>query len=237
MLFPLVMCTLSGCGVFTGTTGDGDGNDADRDTPKVQCGFNAVVDGEQCECVDHYEWCDNAREDCCAFGAESFTLTINDVVIAPYNYLFYDEPWDWDGDVPDWIFEALEILGELYPEAQTVGELLALVEEYAPELLAGVVPPDVFFEVYGSDDEVIYTSRTIDDEYEAPFRESFRLTADSRGTSILFFYDEDLAFDDEVQAFEITGESLAYAAGRGPIEGAVWGNVYWLNIEVQANFR
>jgi hypothetical protein len=50
-------------------------------------------------------------------------------------------------------------------------------------------------------------------------------------------YDEDIAFDDDVQGFSIPPGDLAYAAGRGEIEGPVWGNIYWLNLGVSAHFR
>lgn len=230
------------------TNGDDDndhdwmGDDADEDGgggggEPIECGVNAEADGSQCVCVESYDWCDDAREDCCAWDARSYRVTIVEVVIAPYNYDFYDMPWDWDGDIPDWLIEALELIGYAYPEAGTAAEVLDLIDEYAPELMEEYVPPDAFFEVYDAGaDETLYASDTIDDSYEAPFRESFTLSAGEADGSLLYFYDEDLAFDDDVQGFEFTTADLAWFAGRGEYTVTYWNNIFSITFEVEPRF-
>ena len=223
------MILLLACGTI-----DGDGDEHER-SGQVECGANAVRQDGACECRDEYTWCEGSREDCCAYDAAYFDVTVHEVVLAPYNYLYYDQPWDWDGDVPDWLLDALDAISLLYPDVGSVAELADLVDEYAPELLEGTVPPDPFFEVYDDPGEITYTSETWGDSYDASFEQAFRVYPED-GTGMLYFWDEDLAFDDEVQALSLPQDDLAGASGRGVLEGALWGNVYWLSIEVDAAF-
>ncbi len=67
-------------------------------------------------------------------------------------------PWDWDGNIPDWLLdvadaleELLDVVTDLYPDPDlvaadeavtTVNDILEAVDEYGPELLKGDVPPD-----------------------------------------------------------------------------------------------
>jgi hypothetical protein len=222
---------------------DDDGDDRDRsggsadEDPRVDCGVNAEADGSQCVCVESYDWCDDDREDCCAWDARSYRITIHDVVIAPYNYDFYDMPWDWDGDIPDWLIDALELIGYAYQEAATAADVLQIIDEYAPELMEEYVPPDAFFEVYDAGaDETLYASDTIDDSYEAPFRETFTLSSGEADGALLYFYDEDLSFDDDVQGFEFTTADLAWFSGRGEFTVTYWHNIFSITFEVEPRF-
>jgi hypothetical protein len=68
------------------------------------------------------------------------------------------EPWDWNGSIPDWIFdlggELLTILtwiNTVFPEPSLVSatagldaflEIAELIDQYAPELMEGSTPPD-----------------------------------------------------------------------------------------------
>lgn len=227
-----VLVLFSACGVFSAS----DDDDDDDDEEARACGFNAQPSGWDCACIEHHDWCDDERVDCCAFDADYYLVTVHEVVVAPYKYLEDEVPWDWDGDIPDWLIDALGLIGYYYPDARTASEVLDLIDEYAPELLEGTVPPDPYFEVYDRDGDAQHASGVFDDTYEAPFGESFRVSPQRDDDAILYFWDEDIAFDDEVQGFYLTPDGLAWASGRGEIAETHLGNVFWLNVEVLAHY-
>lgn len=71
---------------------------------------------------------------------------------------FGGQPWDWDGDIPDEVFDlaeaistALDLVTTVYPQpdlvsyAEALDVIIALgllIDEHAPVLLAATVPPD-----------------------------------------------------------------------------------------------
>lgn len=207
----------------------------DEDDAVVSCGVNAEPDGAgDCRCEDRYSWCDDGTEDCCAYDTSTFELRMISAVVVPYKDAGDLEPWDWDGDVPDWLIEALEILGELVPEAQTAAEVARLVDEYAPELLDGTVPPDPYLEAtLGSSQDLFQAISTQDDTYDLWWNRVWRVTLTRSYDLNVWVSDEDLAFDDEIQGFYLTLEDLQWAAGRGEFTAQHLGNLFEVSFAVE----
>ena len=224
--FALVSLFIAGCGVI-GSGSDDD--DDDRD--KVECGYNAQPDGDgDCECVTRYEWCGEGTDDCCAFATNTFRFTVHSAGFLPYKGPDSEEPWDWDGDVPDWLIEALELLGYAVPEAATMAEVLDLVDEYAPQLLEGTVPPDPYIE-YWIDDELYDASPTEDNTYEPAWRDTSVVSLRRNETLWVVFVDEDIYYDDEADAVYAEQEDLQWLAGRGALQ--MPGPYYLFNLRFQ----
>jgi hypothetical protein len=129
------------------------------------------------------------------------------------------EPWDWDGDVPDWVFNfatellnILDWLSAIYPEPNlmaaaagidTFFELASLIDEYAPELLEGTVPPDPNLYAYMVDDEG-YTHHPWPD-LELEWDDTYEVSVSGSGIDMLQYVgfgldleDMDLYFDDSM---------------------------------------
>ena len=206
---------LVGCGSIR--RGDHDRDDNDDRQEEITCGYNAAPAGRSsCECETHYEWCDNSQTDCCAFGTDTFKFTVRRAGFLPYKGPDSEEPWDWDGDVPNWLIDAMNILGVFVPEAASMAEVLGLVDEYAPELLEGTVPPDPYIE-YWINDEVVDASPTEDNTYEPNWRDTTKVRLGRNDTLYVVFVDEDLTFDDEADSIYAGQEDLQWLAGRGPL--------------------
>ena len=231
-----MLLLLLGCVNTTGHGSDDkdDGRDGGRgdDDDPIECGVNARERGGDCECDDHYDWCDDGSEDCCAYDARAFNVTVHQVVYSPFNPNFYDEPWDWDGDIPDWMTDLVDIFANVYPELETVSQLAEWVEEYAPELLEDYVPPDPVFEIYDGE-EVVYVSDSKSDNYEPNFSETFRIDPSGNQDIAIMFWDEDAAFDDEATAFALGRDDMAWFAGRGELTGIYWDAIYAVTWEVE----
>ena len=129
------------------------------------------------------------------------------------------DPWDWDGNVPDWLLDfadllsdVLDLLAELIPDpdlqaaaaaAATLEEILLLIDEYAPELLAGTVPPDPNVYAYLMDGEgELWAADAVNLPYE--WEDSYEivlpLRLDLRSIDVLLvdMEDVDLTFDDNM---------------------------------------
>ncbi len=129
------------------------------------------------------------------------------------------DPWDWDGNVPAWLLDfadllsdVLDLLAELIPDADlqaaaaaaaTLEEILLLIDEHAPELLAGTVPPDPNLYAYLMDGESeLWRADAVDLPYE--WNDSYEivlpLTLDLRGIDFLLvdMEDVDLTVDDNM---------------------------------------
>ena len=232
MLLLLIGCVNTGWGDGSDDKDDDrDGGRGDDDAP-IACGVNAREQSGDCECDDHYDWCDDGSDDCCAYDARAFNVTVHEVVYAPLNPNWYDEPWDWDGDVPDWMIEVMDALSYVYPDFATAAELARWVDEYAPELLEGTVPPDPVFEIYDGD-EVVYVSDSWGDDYEPNFRETFRIDPSGNRDMAILFWDEDPALDDEATMFSLGRDDMAWFAGRGEMTGIYWDAIYAVTWEVE----
>lgn len=83
-----------------------------------------------------------------------FRPYITDELIPGYEL----EPWDWDGNIPDWILDVVDVLdtlldiaSQVYPDPELMtaaeavgmaGDVLDAIDKYGPELMEGTVPPD-----------------------------------------------------------------------------------------------
>ena len=129
------------------------------------------------------------------------------------------DPWDWDGNVPDWVLDfadllsdVLDLLAELIPDpdlqaaaaaAATLEEILLLIDEHAPELLAGTVPPDPNLYAYLMDGEgELWAADAVNLPYqwEDSYEVFLPLTLDLRGLDALIvdIEDVDLTYDDNM---------------------------------------
>ena len=215
---------LVSCSTFSGLSGSKEED--------LSCGVNARAEDGDCVCQNNYDWCDERGGDCCAWDARAYDLRFTAMTIAPYDMLYTGDPWDWDGDIPDWLIEALSTIGYIYPEAGTAAEVLELVDEYAPQLLEGVVPPDVFYEVYQYD-QLIDANDAQDDSYNPNFRGTLRISPDGDDDIILALYDEDLSWDDDLQFMYLDRTSMAWLSGRGTVFLPIQQNVHSMEVEVE----
>ena len=163
--------------------------------------------------------------DCGAPAATQFSVVIWNVTVMPYKP--DGDPWDWDGSVPDWLLDLIEILGDVIPQAATAAELLAYVDEYAPELLEGTVPPDPYLEVaseIGGKEFVWGYTDTFANTYEAPFEVTLGdpwFQPDPSEVIWIRAWDEDVVWDDEIGSVWLDRTSLREWANCGPL---VWHN-------------
>lgn len=207
-----------------------------KDQPEqVECGFNAEPDGDYgCMCSEWYEWCEDDTDDCCAYGTNSFDIRMISAVVSPYKDEGDLQPWDWDGDVPDWLIDALELLADFYPQAQTAAEVANLVDQYAPELLEHTVPPDPYVEgYYGNQEEPGYEIGTWDNTYTPVWNRWWETTLSTNTHLTVWVIDEDLAFDDEIEGFYFDLATLQWAAGRGELQVLHFGHLFELRFEVE----
>jgi hypothetical protein len=129
-------------------------------------------------------------------------------------------PWDWDGQVPRWLLEALDVIATFYPEAQTWLEILEKVDEYAPTLLEGLTPPDPYIKFTDSTDNdarEYKRSGYVDDTTEPTWRSAFIDVErfERAGFVVVEVWDSDIAFDDFMGQFVITVEDLSFIPTDG----------------------
>ena len=76
-------------------------------------------------------------------GGSAFRVRVHGALVFPYKP-DGEEPWDWDGNVPDWMIDLSDALGDILvsPELKTASEILQIVDEVAPIVLEGTTPPD-----------------------------------------------------------------------------------------------
>lgn len=182
------------------------------------CGYNAEPSASgECECVGEYTWCEfeGEEENCCAYFTHDFSFELISVKVAPYKDEATQSPWDWDGDLPDWLLAALDLLAYYYPNAATWAAVLDLIDTYAPELLEGTVPPDPYVQFYDDRDDFLYETDALGDTYEPYVGVSMQvsLIADERFS--FWVIDEDALFDDDIQGILVDLPALQLLAGRG----------------------
>ena len=222
-LFGMMAACSGGDG---GGKGSGDGGE-----DELECGVNAVAEDDACVCEGDYTWCDDGTDDCCAYDAQAFDFTLVSAAVLPYKDADDLEPWDWDGDVPDWLLDALYLIDDFYPEARTFAEVLEYVDEYAPELLEDTVPPDPYVEL-SQGESLLDTTLTDSDTYEPRWRQETRVRS-GRQELDLWFMDEDLMFDDEITGVYFTSDDLAWCAGRGTLAFGPVGSLFEVVVEVE----
>lgn len=145
-----------------------------------------------------------------------FRPWITDDVIPGYQY----EPWDWDGDIPEWLFDFADALATILdvvsditldPSVETAAavaehldEVLELIDEYAPELLEDTVPPDpqIYPYLFEESGDVIPLMDVVEwRDWEDTYEIDFRLTGldlSGLGGLAVDLEDEDLAFNDNM---------------------------------------
>jgi hypothetical protein len=114
-----------------------------------------------------------------------------------------------------------------------------LINDYAPDLLEGTVPPDLCVEGAYTDgaywDGIGFSNYT-DDSYSADVDVDFQFVPPAPGESVaVFAYDHDMAFNDDVGGFSIDINGLRELAGCGPYAwvGNGPGGLHMMIVEVQ----
>ncbi len=204
----LLLCSLSlsACSSYGGKAGTRGLSNTDD-----ECGQNSVTTDNSCECVDLYEWCDDVSTDCCAYGTDEFEIVLESFSIFPFVDSATGEPWDWDGDIPDDIIELLNIIGYVQPEVKTFAEVLEIVDEVAPIVLEGTVPPDPWVDFYQGEDYLDSTG-TFDDTYTVRPGTHHNLDL-SRGDWEFEVWDEDIVDHDFVGYSYVTLDDAQFYAG------------------------
>lgn len=171
-----------------------------------------------------------------------FRPYITDEVIPGYE----GAPWDWDGDVPDWILDVVGIVSDvldvgayLDPTLMTAAEaadvaeeLLWLIEEYGPELMEPYVPPDPDVYPYVFDSEgTIYTYW--DDSAGIQWEDSYEVAIEVPHEDFYTYdgiafdlEDIDLAFDDNMGDWLDQGDDPLILAWPVFSDGAYCTTVY-----------
>lgn len=195
---------------------------------------------------------------CGVDGGSAFRVSVYDSVIFPYKP-DTEAPWDWDGDVPDWMIDVTDALGTILvsPELKTAAEILELVDTYGPLLLEGTVPPDPILYAFAAlDDPTTTTTSTffggttytytygtytfgsyngLDDTYEPSFSRSFDVDLYDGERLWLWVEDEDLVDDDTVGgfAFELSELRERAKCGIQRIRGGGGNGLYSMSLSVE----
>lgn len=195
--------------------------------------------------------------DCGVAGGADFRVRVVDAFVFPYKPET-EVPWDWDGDVPDWIVDLTGALGTVLanPGLKTTAEILDIVDEVAPVILEGTVPPDPVLVVdtslqtatttttttffggttwtytYGT--ETLATADTGDDTYEPRFDRAVGLELGASEDLWIDLYDEDLAFDDYIGSAVLERRDLRRLAKCGVrrVRGLPGTGLYSARVEV-----
>ena len=185
---------------------------------------------------------DDATEEVCNGdqGATQFRFHIDGFVILPYK-IGTSNPWDWDGDIPDWLIEATGLIADALkdPRIKAAEEVLELIDTYAQELLEGTIPPDPILEVVVADSEYEYSAGPVDTDdntYEPWFGVYYDLELLPGETLWLDLIDEDLIADDYIGSELFTEQDLKDFAGCGPtvFTGYPEESIYLFQVEVEA---
>ncbi|MCB9684397.1 MAG: hypothetical protein H6738_05680 [Alphaproteobacteria bacterium] len=197
------------------------------------------------------------KGNCGASGSE-FEVEVLGATVFPYKPET-ESPWDWDGDIPDWMIDVTDALGDIAgsPELKTAAEILTIVDEVAPLLLTGTVPPDPVLQVVAALDTGTTTTTstffggttttttygtftfatldTEDDTYEPVFRQRVDVDLFSDETLWLDVWDEDLTFDDYVGSVGLKLRDLRDLGGCGKttLRGPVDGGLYSVDVTVE----
>lgn len=159
------------------------------------------------------------------------------------------QPWDWDGQVPDWwmdvagaLEEVLGLAATIYPDpnlvsaaeaAEYANELLALIDEYAPGFMEPYVPPDpdVFPYVADSDGNLWpFFDGDVGIQWEDSYEigvafEDVDLTGDV--ALVLDLEDVDVAFDDDMGDWLDQGSYPLVLGADVFLDGAYCTSVYY----------
>lgn len=217
------------------------------------CGAHGVDDGTQCACEAGYVWCneDPQNLDCCPdtgssakppLAPEDVTgLTVLGAKIRPFKFIDGDGqpvPWDWDGNVPDWMLNAVGLLARVFPELQFWNEVLQKVDEYAPFLLEGTTPPDPYIRFSDSpgDSPVYYATSSYNaDALEPTWNDAYVPLSAFAGAEFVNVevWDEDAVFDDFMGQFQVAVDVILGLSPDG-LWGAIDGVPTLFAIELAA---
>lgn len=201
---------------------------------------------------------DRRDRDCGVDGGQDFRVRVHGGLVFPYKPEG-EQPWDWDGDVPDWMIDLTGALGDLLfsPELATASEILEIVDEVAPIVLDGTTPPDPQLYALAVLDEatVVPTSTwfgsttwtytygtytfgtldTSDDTIEPRFDLTAAVTLFEGETLWLDMFDEDVLDDDYVGSVGLGLRDLRDLARCGitTLRGPEGGGLYSLDVEVE----
>ncbi|MCP4804702.1 MAG: hypothetical protein GY884_05065, partial [Proteobacteria bacterium] len=171
---------------------------------------------------------DPLEVDCCAYWTDTFEFELSSAQIVPWRSAV-GVPWDWAGNVPTDLLDGINDLEAVAPSASDFNDLLNLASVYAPDILSGSVPPDVYFE-FLANSSLVDTSLVRDNTYEPVWNWSASYLLGPSDVVSFEFYDEDLVLDDFVGAFDMDLIDHQTWAGRGPLSlGPVDGlyRVFW----------
>lgn len=200
------------------------------------------------------------RDDRCGVeDASEFEVTVVGALVFPYKP-DTESPWDWDGDIPDWMIDVTDALGDIVasPELKTAAEILEIVDEVAPVLLEGTVPPDPILQVVAALDTATTTTTTTtfggttttttygsvpfgtlngdDDTYEPLFQQRVDLDLFPDETLWLDLFDEDLYFEDYIGSTGLKLRDLREVSGCGKatLRAPTDSGLYSVDVRVEA---
>jgi hypothetical protein len=195
------------------------------------------------------------RPTCGKFSESKFKVTLQTVIVFPTR--LNGQPWDWEGDVPAPLRQALAELNEAVGQAQAAGDLaiaaqlaapadasraastlLHLMDAYAPELLEGTVPPDLFAEgAYVSDHswEALDYTELHYDTYAAEVAWTFYNVNLLPGEAfVIWVHEDDEGVREGVGGWSLDKQYLRSNAGCGlfALVGAGPGGLHMLLVQV-----
>ncbi len=185
----------------------------------LECGPNALDAGGFCECVTDYTVCDASDPGmgCCAFGTDTFEVTFVRANVLPYADVADQDPWDWNGWVPGWMQDLIELVAVYFVEDATDWvDLLDYVYAFAPELLEGSTPPDPAIDVDVAGDRVFESSQQ-HDTLEPVWNETGVLTVPGSSDVLVRYHDVDFDFDDTILEVQMNRTDLQWLAGLGEL--------------------
>lgn len=145
------------------------------------------------------------------------------------------EAWDWDGNIDDWVWEALVGVANFYNPAIPWSDLVEFADQTAPFLLQGTVPPDPFlaFSLGENAATSLGFSESIDDTYEPLWNVYVDVQLSSTTPLRLDCWDADIVEHDWVSGAILPLDWLQYYAGDGPVTLTDLGALVELVVEVE----
>lgn len=232
---PVLALALAAC-----TPGDAVLGPVDADVPPEEAEADAPPGGDEPAIGD------SAPVDGCGSEGRTFVVTVTDGFVLPYKPAS-GAPWDWDGDLPNWMVDVVDVVGAITrdPTVVTAAEILDVVDRLAPRLLDGTTPPDpvlVASTALAGEGEAttvdgvgrIGVDAAGNDTYEPAF--AVRAEVSLADDEVLRFdvKDDDVIGQDRVGAVVLGLEDLRAHAGCGPGKVRGDGGLYFLGFEVVA---
>jgi hypothetical protein len=200
--------------------------DDDTDEQLAECGLHAYArDATSCECDSGYVICPTYTEHCCS-TATTFELLVLEAAVFPYKVDDNQKPWDWNGDVPNWIIQLASLLSDeidmafqstLIPAGTIAVKLLELTDEHAPDLLEGSIPPDPYLWIVDDADRLLAESGYYPDSIDPSWTTRVDVELDRRTDAIhIEVWDSDVLSDDFIGWLSLDLEDFQLLQGAGP---------------------